>query len=107
MRVLNRTIFIGNTFDVSLVGLRDERTESAINDATVTATLFDSAGDEVAGAVDVSLSYEAGTQGVYVGTIPHTIELVAGRQYILQVTASAGDAQLLVRERLTAAERVN
>jgi len=72
-------------------GLYDNSTESFVNDATVTATLKDSAGSAVSGASNISLSYVSGTNGVYEGVLEDGVSLTENSTYYLEITATASN----------------
>ena len=67
-------------------GLKDEVSGSYINDAVITATLYDSSDVEVPGAANISIPYVAGTDGDYAGEIPSTVSLTEGASYTTKVT---------------------
>lgn len=71
--------------------VRNESTLRYIIDATVTATLKDSADADVSGAVGLTGTYLAGSDGEYHITIPDTITLTDGAQYTLEIT-TVGDS---------------
>ena len=82
---------------IQLTGLKDVVTDNYVNDATVTAALTDSDGNAVSGADAISLVYRSGSDGHYVGEIPHDVELVEAQQYTLTVTAVGAGFQLVVK----------
>jgi len=71
----------------------------AINTATVTATLKDSAGVDVTGVVDVSFVYKTASEGIYEYTIPNTITLVENSDYYFYVKIVADGKQLMDKYR--------
>jgi len=82
---------------VQLAGLRDVVTNEYVNDATVTASLTDDNGSVVEGAQSLPLVYQNGSDGNYVGHVPHTVSLEAGRQYTLTITATGAGFQLVTK----------
>jgi multidrug efflux pump subunit AcrB len=64
-----------------------------VNTATVTMTLYNSAGTAVTGASNLPLSYVTGTDGRYEGTLPSTLSLTPGASYLLVVTIDPGGGQ--------------
>lgn len=87
-------IEIGSDFAITIDGLRDVVTTDYINDATVTATLYESdAETTVTGAVDVSIPAIAGTtEGDYAGQIPESVtaDLEVGGTYWIEVKVDTG-----------------
>ena len=83
-------IFIGEDNVVEWLRLRNNVTEEYVTTATVRATLKDSAGANVAGAVAVALRYVADSDGDYQGTISAaaTSGMTDGATYYLEVTAT-------------------
>ena len=71
---------------VRITGLHDGLTEAFKNTATVTATLKTKAGVAVTGFTNISMSYEAASDGVYVGAIPETFDAAKG-SYVLWIDA--------------------
>jgi len=73
---------------VRVRALKDQVLETYINDATITATLYDSSGNEVSGAIDISIPYVTGTDGDYAGEIPNTVTLTEDAYYTLKIVVS-------------------
>jgi hypothetical protein len=96
-------IHIGEDNVVEWLRLRNNITEAYVNTATVRATLKDSTGEIIAGAWAVVLSYVAGSNGDYRGTISAaaTSGLTDGGTYYLEVTAT-GDGTGFRRMQVTA-----
>lgn len=90
-------IYIGVDF-VATYGDDPQQMQNAItsdyvNDATVTCTIKDLAGNEVAPtgfSWPVTLSYVSGSNGKYQGTIDKSIAISAGVSYWLEITAVSG-----------------
>jgi len=87
-------LYVGNTSIIELDGLADQDGVYQ-NDATVTLqSLVDKrTGVAVSGVtVPLTLSYVASSNGKYRGTIPHDVDVTAGRVYIATILAisSAG-----------------
>jgi hypothetical protein len=83
-------LLIGNdqTIEVQSGGLTDAVTGDPINDATVTATIRDRAGNAVGGVTwPITLDYIAASDGQYRGNIPAAAEFAASKRY--QVTVDA------------------
>jgi hypothetical protein len=69
----------------------DELDETDINDATGSVTLKDSNGDNVAGAIGLTVAYLAGPPRRYYATIPSTVTLVEGSVYYAEFTLTDDD----------------
>jgi hypothetical protein len=83
-------LYIGND-SVLAIDLRNDLTNTAINDATVTVQVKDTAGADVAGETwPKALAYVDGSKGLYRVTLPHTLALVAGGRYVATIVADAG-----------------
>jgi len=82
------TLFIDNDNYIELVGLVDNDGNYK-NAATVTVTLKDSDGSNVAGAVNLSMNYLGGTNGDYSAQLEDTLPLIPG-DYTAEVSAAAG-----------------
>ena len=76
---------------VRITGLKDGRTLVYQNSATVTMTLRDQHLQPVAGCVNLTMVYQAGTNGVYDGEIDDAgFNPPVGTGYTLLVTATVG-----------------
>tara|TARA_R110000868_G_scaffold11362_2_gene55579 strand:+ start:394 stop:720 length:327 start_codon:yes stop_codon:yes gene_type:complete len=84
-------LWVANTNLVRVRKLQNQLTGVYINDATVTATLIDDAGVNVAGGSwPQAMAYEAGTDGAYVASLPSALALTNGQAVILRVSAIQG-----------------
>lgn len=83
------SLWIGNDMELRLHGFKDSD-DVYVNDATVTATVKDSDGVDVPGAVGIVLSYVSGSNGNYEGVLPDTVALVAGSKYMIHYTGTRG-----------------
>lgn len=74
-------------------GLKSCRTGNYVNAAVMTFTIKDMAGNALAGASGIVMSYIATSDGKYQGTLQSTVALGdPGTQYFCEITAtSAGD----------------
>lgn len=87
----NATLYVSNDTLVRVQGLRNASLSASgyVNDATMTATVVDSTGDEVSGqSWPLTLSYVSDSDGNYEGTIQDTAEITAGSSYTIKVTAN-------------------
>lgn len=88
---MGKPIYLANDNLLQLFGLKDERTNTFVSSATVTAQLKDAAG--VAVGSPMTLTHVAGSNGDYAGIIPDTTALVAGASYTAEITADNGADQ--------------
>lgn len=71
--------------------LQNQLDDAYKNAATVTARVLDPAGDEIGGVSwPITLNYQSGTDGIYVGTLPDTMTTTMGDLVTVEVTADAG-----------------
>jgi hypothetical protein len=85
------TIYAGNDALVEVKGLLDRGTGEFVNDASVTMTLLDAAGAEVAGQIwPLGLAYIAGTDAVYRATLLATLPVTPGARYTAVIDADGG-----------------
>lgn len=90
--MINVNLFVGNDMELKVDGLRNASTGSAINNATVTASVTDSTGTTVGGmSFPLTLNYVSGSDGDYSGTLEDTTSLVAGSVYTVTINIS-GDS---------------
>lgn len=76
---------------ITLTGLKNEATGSYVNSATVTATVKDLDGTQLAGQTwPTTMSYVSSSNGNYRGTLEDGASLVAGTMYVVEITADAG-----------------
>lgn len=86
-----QTLLIGNDTIFEVDRLKDELTGSFKNAATVTVTLVDADGAQVAGDTwPKTLDYVTGSSGVYRATLPYTLDLEENARYDAQVSVNAG-----------------
>lgn len=83
------TVFVANTNLLELNGLQSAIDDSYINDADVTVTLKDSAGDSVSGQTwPATMSYLSGTNGDYRLILDYDLALTPKRSYTAEITAT-------------------
>ena len=84
-------IFINNDSLIELIGLKNSLTDSYVNDATVTVTLYDSTGAEVSGiSWPLTMAYVTASNGDYRGTLDKAVVLITGALYKAVITALDG-----------------
>jgi len=94
---MSETIYIDSDNLVTLDALYDSAAAAYVNDATVTVTLTDRAGNEVSGETwPVTLSYVSGSDGKYRGTLTDSLSLSANKRYTAKVTADGGAGKKMV-----------
>ena len=87
-------LLIANDNLIKLVGLKNEVTGLFVNDAVVTATLFDSLNNEVPGQTwPVTLVFVTASNGDYQATLQDTVQITAGIFYRLQINADGQGLQ--------------
>ena len=79
----------GNTQTIYVYGLLDNVTLAYWDAATASASLFDQNGNPTE-VVGVSLGYQAGSNGNYVGTVTTTFAMAIGSGYIFKISATQG-----------------
>lgn len=84
------TLYKLNEQWLEISGLQDGISAAYINDATVTATLYDSAGAAVTGINALALPYVAASNGIYRGLVPDSFDPAEGRGYRLVIAAVQG-----------------
>jgi hypothetical protein len=89
---VNLELFISNDNVLTLVGLQNSDTAAYLNAATVTVTLVDSDGTDVAGVTwPLSMGYVAASDGKYKVILPDTITgLTAEDALTAKITADGG-----------------
>lgn len=83
-------LFPGNDQIVELDGLQNQTTLAFINNATVTATLYDVFHTAVTNATNIAFVYLLASNGVYRGQIPAAFAAPYGAGYVLKIDASDG-----------------
>lgn len=86
-------LYIGVDTVVTYGGMQNPITAAYVNDATVTCTIKDLAGNAVTPtgfSWPVTLSYVTSSDGIYRGTIDQDIAVSAGVSYWLEITAVSG-----------------
>lgn len=86
-----QVLYIGNDTILEVESLRNDLTGAYLNSATVTVTLEETDGVDVAGETwPKTMAYVTGSNGTYRATLVYGLSLVAGRKYYAQITADAG-----------------
>jgi hypothetical protein len=87
-------LLVGNSNVVELQNLTNQVTELHDAGATVTLTLFDASGEEVAGEIwPLTMAYDAGEE-TYRVTMDDEIAIVAGRFYDAEVRAEGSGQEV-------------
>ena len=83
-------IIIGADNDVYWDALRYSKNGTYINDAVMKFSLYDSAGVVVSGASNLTMTYQASSNGDYVGVLPSSVTtgLTEGAAYEIVIVSS-------------------
>ena len=101
-------IYLTSDNRMKVTGLHDPAYASThasyyVNDATVTATLYQSDGTTaVSGATSITLSYLTSTDGNYAGSWPSTVTIVDQSTYYVNITISRSGQDTLIRKQCKA-----
>lgn len=100
-------IYVANDNLLELQGLQNAATAAYVNTATVTATVVDKNGANVAGqSWPLTLGYVAASNGNYRGTLEDTLSLAANEDYIARVAVSGAGLTAFFEHPLLAAKRI-
>lgn len=87
-------LYDGNDMVLEVASLKNDVSGEFLNEATVTVSLADSAGEPVAGNPwPLALEYLEDSNGVYRATLADTLTLSPGARYVAEVIADAGSGQ--------------
>lgn len=89
--------YIGSDNLIVLTGLYDLIDANYINDATIKAEIFAHSAPETQIGGDITLSYIAGSDGNYRGQLANDVALVIDTLYILVVTVTIDNNQLVIK----------
>ena len=79
---LSEIVYVGNDNIIELRGLKDEATDTWVNDATVTMTVIVAGSSAVGGdSWPKVMDYVPGSDGVYRAMIGHAAQIVDGGRY--------------------------
>lgn len=85
-------LYIDNTNNVWIDGLKNDISGTFINDATcLIVEVLDSTDAQVSGTTNISMTYKAASDGDYYGKLPHTVSLTANAEYTVRVRATDTD----------------
>lgn len=87
---MSLTIFVNSDNCITWDAMKNVKTDTFVNNATVTATLKDADEVDVTDAVDIPMPYVAASDGKYQGTLQQTVTLIVGRFYFWRLTATVG-----------------
>ena len=79
-------LLVGNDTDIAVTGLTRQATGNPINDAVLSATVYDGNGNQIGSPTSVAVQIT--TNGNYRGTIPGTLAIVVGTAYQVVVKSS-------------------
>jgi hypothetical protein len=87
---VKKILFKSNDQVIEVFGLKNVLTGAFLNAATVTATLKNRSGQNVAGLTDLPLNYVAGSNGDYRGQVEETFNPPQRDGYTLIIDAAEG-----------------
>lgn len=100
-------IYLANDNLLELQGLQNAATAAYVNNATVTATVVDKAGANVAGqSWPVTLAYVAASNGNYRGTLEDALSLAENEDYSARVSVSGSGLTAFFEHPLKAVKRI-
>jgi len=83
-------LYIDNTNNVWIDGLKSDVTGTFVNDATcIIVEMLDADGVQVSGTANISMTFRA--DGDYYGQLPYTVSLTEGAWYTVRVRATDTD----------------
>jgi hypothetical protein len=86
------TTFVANTNLIELIDVKGAIEDEFVNNATVSVTIKDASGTNVAGVTwPLTMAYVADSDGEYRAIMPHGAALVSGRQYTAEISLDAGE----------------
>lgn len=86
-----RVAFHQNDNLLEVIGLKDEAAGQFLNDKTVTVTVTDVKGAQVAGETwPLAMAFVAGSNGDYRATLKETLGFTAGKEYLADIVADGG-----------------
>ena len=86
----HEVIYIGNDNLIQIVALKDVKTGQFVNSAVLKATLKDSAGVDVPGAINLPLDYIVGSNGDYTGQLEDSVltDAADGAEYLCVIDST-------------------
>lgn len=82
---------------IVIYGLALDDGTGYINNATITAALYDASGDVVTNASSISFAYISGSNGNYEGIIPYNAAMTEDSQYTLVISVVGTTYQLKIK----------
>ena len=85
-------LYIDNTNNVWIDGLKNDVTGAYINNATcIIVEVLDADDSQVSGTANISMTYKTSSDGDYYGPLPYTVSLTEGAFYTVRVRATDSD----------------
>ncbi len=85
------TVFVANTNVLELLGLKSAIEDEFVNDATVTVTVKNKAGENVTGQTwPTTMDYVAASEGDYRAILEDDLKLEAGKDHTAFIEVDAG-----------------
>lgn len=89
------TAFVANTNVLELRGLQEAIAATYINNATVSVTIKDDCGDNVAGQTwPLTMVYVTGSSGDYRATLFSTVALQSGKRYFAEISVTGPSSEI-------------
>jgi len=87
--------FVANTNVLELQGLQDAIDQTYVNDATVTVTIKDDCGSNVAGqAWPAAMNYVSASNGTYRLIVASTLQIKSGKKYFAEISVNGGASEI-------------
>lgn len=96
------TCYISSDNDVTVEGLTVASSGAYANAATVEASILLASSAALVSGSTTTLSYVTGSNGKYFGSIPSSVSMAEGTEYILKITAAQSGKDIEVRIRFKA-----
>lgn len=87
--------FVANTNVLELRGLQSAIDQTYVNDATVTVTIKDDCGSNVAGQTwPAAMNYVADSDGDYRVIVASTVQIKSGKKYFAEISVMGGASEV-------------
>jgi len=87
--------FVANTNILELRGLQTAVDDAYVNNATVTVTIKDDCGSNVAGQTwPATMTYVSASNGDYRVIVSSAVQIKAGKKYFAEISATGGASEI-------------
>lgn len=87
--------FVANTNVLELRGLQAAIDQTYVNDASVTVTIKDDCGNNVAGQTwPAAMNYVTGSNGDYRLIVASTLQIKSGKKYFAEISATGSASEI-------------